>query len=127
MDTRVHTHIFCIYLCDVCVRAYTYMTFYRGIEHDTRPESDGLHLGPWPWPIQVIPQPSVQQPTTTQSFPLPIYTHMMIHDAYLQVDDFQERISKGPQGEHEEGFSEWLRQRDQQEMATLLDAQVTCI
>lgn len=52
---------------------------------------------------------------------------MMIHDAYLQVDDFQERISKGPQGEHEEGFSEWLRQRDQQEMATLLDAQVTCI
>ena len=44
----------------------------------------------------------------------------MSHDAYLQVDGFQERISKGPQGEHEEGFSEWLRQRDQQEMATLL-------
>ena len=85
MDTRVHTHIFCIYLCDVCVRAYTYMTFYRGIEHDTRPESDGLHLGPWPWPIQVIPQPSVQQPTTTQSFPLPIYTHMMIHDVYVNM------------------------------------------
>lgn len=32
------------------------------------------------------------------------------------VVNMEERISKGPQGEHEEGFSEWLRQRDQQEM-----------
>lgn len=32
----------------------------------------------------------------------------------------QERISKGPQGEHEEGFQEWLRQRDQQEMVSWL-------
>lgn len=46
--------------------------------------------------IQVIPQPSVQQPTTTQNgmkgkqdsllfFPLPIYTHMMIHDVYVKL------------------------------------------
>lgn len=32
------------------------------------------------------------------------------------VVNMEERISKGPQGEHEEGFAEWLRQRDQQEM-----------
>lgn len=32
------------------------------------------------------------------------------------VTSMDERISKGPVGEHEEGFQEWLRQRDQQEM-----------
>mmetsp|Transcript_50706 Transcript_50706/g.94736 ORF Transcript_50706/g.94736 Transcript_50706/m.94736 type:complete len:837 (+) Transcript_50706:51-2561(+) len=32
------------------------------------------------------------------------------------VVNMEERISKGPGGQHEEGFAEWLRQRDQQEM-----------
>lgn len=36
----------------------------------------------------------------------------------MGLDGCQERISKGPGGEHEEGFQEWLRQRDQQEMDT---------
>ena len=47
--------------------------------------------------------------------------HSGILQAFFVQTVPQERISKGPQGEHEEGFSEWLRQRDQQEMATLLE------
>lgn len=32
------------------------------------------------------------------------------------VVNLQEKVSKGSAGEHEEGFQEWLRQRDQSEM-----------
>ena len=55
-----------------------------------------------------------------------LYSRFEIRDLPLAFCKFQERISKGPQGEHEEGFSEWLRQRDQQEMVPVLNSSAIC-
>ena len=78
------------------------MTFYRGIEHDIRPESDGLHLGPWSWPedpgdpaakCSTANHPEWDEGKAGQSSLFPASydsTHMMIHDVDVNyVNMFQ--------------------------------------